>query len=106
MNLVLVILDSLRRDHVGCYGNDWIKTPALDALATESIRFTNAYPESLPTVQARQSIYNRQPAISISRSPEPQGRQRPLAGLAPGTRDRDHHGRDSGPRGLSYRPSD
>ncbi len=57
MNLVLVILDSLRRDHVGCYGNDWIKTPALDALATESIRFTNAYPESLPTVQARQSIY-------------------------------------------------
>jgi hypothetical protein len=57
VNLILVILDSLRRDHVGCYGNDWIKTPALDALATESIRLTNAYPESLPTIQARQSIY-------------------------------------------------
>ena len=57
MNLVLVIIDSLRRDHVGCYGNDWIKTPNLDALASESIRFTNAYPEALPTIQARQSIY-------------------------------------------------
>ena len=41
MNVVVVMIDSLRRDHVGCYGNDWIKTPNLDALATESARFTN-----------------------------------------------------------------
>ncbi|MDQ3794958.1 MAG: sulfatase, partial [Actinomycetota bacterium] len=25
-NVVVVILDSLRKDHVGAYGNDWIKT--------------------------------------------------------------------------------
>jgi arylsulfatase A-like enzyme len=57
MNVVLVILDSLRRDHVGCYGNDWIRTPALDALATESTRFTGFYPEALPTLQARRAIH-------------------------------------------------
>lgn len=57
VNLIVVIIDTLRRDHVGCYGNDWISTPALDALASESARFTNIYPESLPTLQVRQSIY-------------------------------------------------
>jgi arylsulfatase A-like enzyme len=57
MNVILVILDSLRKDHVGAYGNDQIKTPNLDALAKESVRFTRAYPESLPTLPARRAIH-------------------------------------------------
>ena len=56
-NVILVILDSLRKDHVGAYGNPWIKTPNLDALAKESLRFTRAYPESLPTICARRAIH-------------------------------------------------
>jgi arylsulfatase A-like enzyme len=56
-NVVLVILDSLRKDHVGAYGNGWIKSPSLDALAGESMRFTRAYPESLPTICARRAIH-------------------------------------------------
>jgi arylsulfatase A-like enzyme len=57
LNVVLVILDTLRKDHVGAYGNSWIKTPNLDALANESLRFTRAYPESLPTICARRAIH-------------------------------------------------
>jgi arylsulfatase A-like enzyme len=57
VNVILVILDSLRKDHVGAYGNDWIKTPNLDALARESFRFTRAHPESLPTLCARRAIH-------------------------------------------------
>ena len=57
MNVILVILDSLRKDHVGAYGNDEIQTPNLDALAKESFRFTRAYPESLPTLCARRAIH-------------------------------------------------
>jgi arylsulfatase A-like enzyme len=57
VNVVLVIMDSLRRDHVGAYGNDWIKTPNLDALARESLRFTRPYPESIPTLCARRAIH-------------------------------------------------
>ncbi|MCA1849064.1 MAG: sulfatase, partial [Actinobacteria bacterium] len=34
-NVVVVILDSLRKDHVGAYGNSWIKTPNMDALSRE-----------------------------------------------------------------------
>ena len=44
MNVILVIIDSLRKDHVGVYGNDWIKTPNLDALAKESLRFDRCLP--------------------------------------------------------------
>ena len=57
MNVIVVILDSLRRDHVGVYGNDRIRTPNLDALAKESLRFTRAYPESIPTLPARRAIH-------------------------------------------------
>jgi len=60
MNVVMVVFDSLRKDSVGFYGSPpWgqIKTPHLDALAQESLVFDNAYPEALPTLPARRSIY-------------------------------------------------
>jgi arylsulfatase A-like enzyme len=57
MNVILVILDSLRKSHIGAYGNDRIRTPSLDALAGESLRFTRAYPESIPTLPARRAIH-------------------------------------------------
>jgi len=57
MNIVLVIIDSLRQDHVGVYGNDWIQTPNLDAFGQESVRFTRCYPESLPTLPVRRALH-------------------------------------------------
>ena len=56
MNVVLIIIDTLRQDYVGCYGNKWIKTPYIDSLAKESVLFTHAYPESLPTLQVRRVL--------------------------------------------------
>jgi arylsulfatase A-like enzyme len=56
-NVILIMLDSLRRDHVGAYGNDWIRTPNIDALAGESVRFLNAYPEALPTLPVRRAMH-------------------------------------------------
>ena len=46
MNVILVIIDTLRRDHLGAYGNDRMRTPTLDTLAEESLRFTRPYPGS------------------------------------------------------------
>ncbi len=57
MNVIVLIIDSLRKDHVGAYGAENIKTPNIDALADESLRFERAYPESLPTVCARRAIH-------------------------------------------------
>ena len=57
MNLILIIADSLRADHTGCYGNKWIKTPNIDRLAQESVLFERAFPEGLPTIPVRRAIY-------------------------------------------------
>lgn len=57
MNIILVIIDSLRKDHVGAYGNSWIKTPHLNAIAAESVIFEQCYPESLPTIPVRRALY-------------------------------------------------
>lgn len=57
MNVIVIILDSLRKDHVGCYGNQWIKTPNIDKLAEESVIFTRAFPESLPTIPVRRALH-------------------------------------------------
>jgi arylsulfatase A-like enzyme len=57
LNVILIILDTLRKDHVGAYGNDRIKTPTLDALAEESLLFTRALPEAMPTIPARRAMH-------------------------------------------------
>jgi len=51
------MLDSLRKDHVGCYGNSWIKTPNLDSLAKEGVVFTRGFPEALPTLPVRRAMH-------------------------------------------------
>jgi choline-sulfatase len=45
-DVYLVTIDTLRADHVGCYGYKQVETPALDALATEGVRFTQAFTHS------------------------------------------------------------
>ncbi|MHA1784466.1 MAG: sulfatase family protein [Promethearchaeota archaeon] len=42
-NVLLIITDAQRADHLGCAGNPDLKTPNIDQLASEGIRFTNAY---------------------------------------------------------------
>lgn len=41
-NLLLVTIDTLRRDHVGAYGDGKAATPTLDRLAREGVRFDAA----------------------------------------------------------------
>src|SRR5574340_835554 len=42
-NVLLYVADDLGRDMAGCYGNPVVKTPGLDRLAAEGVRFTHAY---------------------------------------------------------------
>ncbi len=43
MNVLFLISDAHRADHLSCYGNPILKTPNLDALAKDGVRFTNCY---------------------------------------------------------------
>lgn len=56
MNVVLVVCDTLRRDHLGCYGNPWIQTPNIDALAERGAAFDNYYCGSFPTLPCRNEM--------------------------------------------------
>ena len=51
-NVVVIVLDSLRADHVGCYGYERPTTPRLDAYAAGATRYTHALasaPWTLPS---------------------------------------------------------
>lgn len=51
-NLLLITIDTLRADHLGCYGYSGVKTPHIDRLAQEGVTFTKAItpvPITLPS---------------------------------------------------------
>src|SRR5437764_7456435 len=51
-NVVVITIDTLRADHLGCYGYKQIHTPNIDALAAGGVRFERAYtpvPITLPS---------------------------------------------------------
>lgn len=53
LNLIVVIADTFRRDHLGAYGPTRAKTPCLDELARQSVVFENAFADGLPTIPCR-----------------------------------------------------
>lgn len=65
MNLIVMIADTFRADYLGCYGNDWIKTPNLDRLAAEGTIYTNCYADGLPTIPARRVYFTGKSIIPM-----------------------------------------
>ena len=45
-DIFLVTIDTLRSDHLGCYGYEKIQTLAIDGLAKQGIRFADAFTPS------------------------------------------------------------
>jgi arylsulfatase A-like enzyme len=68
MNLIAIMLDSFRQDHVSFYnggerifeGVNACQTPNLDAFAQGCVVFDNAYPEALPTIPVRTQLFTGQ----------------------------------------------
>ena len=56
-NVVFITIDTLRADHLGCYGYKQIRTPNIDALAAESFRFERAYTPVPVTLPAHTAIF-------------------------------------------------
>jgi arylsulfatase A-like enzyme len=55
-NLLVIVSDTFRRDHLGAYGNPRIRTPYLDELARSSVVFENHLLSSFPTMPARADL--------------------------------------------------
>lgn len=56
-NVVIITIDTLRADHLGCYGYKQIRTPNIDALAADSVRFEHAYTPVPVTLPAHTAIF-------------------------------------------------
>jgi arylsulfatase A-like enzyme len=57
-NIILITIETLRADHVGCYGYKRNTTPNLDKIAGEGFRFINAYSSAPATMPAIATIMN------------------------------------------------
>ena len=55
-NVLLVTIDTLRRDRLGAYGNGGGLTPTLDRLASSGVRYTHAFSHAPMTLPAHTSI--------------------------------------------------
>ena len=56
-HVIVISLDTSRADHFGCYGNTWIQTPNLDALAKESILFSDYITVVTTTLASHVSLF-------------------------------------------------
>ncbi len=56
MNVVFIMNDTWRYDHVRANGNDWISTPGLDQFAAESAVFDRSYIGSFATIPCRHDL--------------------------------------------------
>lgn len=56
-NVLLLVLDSLRRDRLPCYGYDGVETPTLDELSNRGVPFEDAYATGPWTVPVHGSLF-------------------------------------------------
>lgn len=59
-NLVLLVADDHGREALGCYGNPAVKTPHLDALAADGVRFLNSFCTTASCAASRSVILTGQ----------------------------------------------
>lgn len=57
INVVFITLDTVRADHLHCYGYDKIKTPAIDALAANGVLFEKAVAQTPLTGPSHASMF-------------------------------------------------
>lgn len=58
MRILYIDIDSLRPDHLGCYGYHRNTSPNIDQLAAESTRFTNLYVTDAPCLPSRSALWS------------------------------------------------
>ena len=49
MNILFIAIDTLRADHLGCYGHGRVTSPHIDALAAKGVRFAQHISPHIPT---------------------------------------------------------
>ncbi len=58
-NVLYIMCDQLRWDHLGCAGHPFLRTPNIDALAARGVRFAQAYVQSGICCASRRPMCSR-----------------------------------------------
>ncbi len=58
MRIVFIDIDSLRPDHLGCYGYHRATSPNIDRIAAEGLRFDNCYASDAPCLPSRTALFS------------------------------------------------
>jgi arylsulfatase A-like enzyme len=58
LRVLYIDIDSLRPDHLGCYGYHRATSPAIDALAADGVRFENCYVSDAPCLPSRTALWS------------------------------------------------
>ncbi|MDF1513908.1 MAG: sulfatase [Anaerolineae bacterium] len=58
MHILFIDIDTLRYDHLGCYGYHRNTSPNLDRIASESVRFDNNYVSDAPCLPSRTALWS------------------------------------------------
>jgi len=56
VRILFIDIDTLRPDHLGCYGYHRDTSPNIDALATEGVRFEKVYASDVPCLPSRTAL--------------------------------------------------
>ena len=56
MRVLFIDIDTLRPDHLGCYGYHRRTSPAIDAVAADGIRFDRCYATDTPCPPAARAL--------------------------------------------------
>ena len=57
MNIVFIVVDTLRASRLGCYGYPKATSPTIDRLAAEGVRFENCFAPGIPTTPAHTTMF-------------------------------------------------
>lgn len=58
MRILYIDIDTLRADHLGCYGYHRNTSPNIDKLAAEGVRFDNCYASDAPCLPSRTALWS------------------------------------------------
>jgi arylsulfatase A-like enzyme len=90
MRILYIDIDTLRPDHLGCYGYHRETSPNLDRIASQGVRFENCYVSDAPCLPSRASMFTGQFGIHTGiinhggrcADPRPVGRDRGFNNVA------------------------
>ena len=57
MNIILIVVDTLRASRLGCYGYERLTSPSMDRLAAQGARYERCFAPGIPTTPAHTTLY-------------------------------------------------